>query len=118
MRSALDIIIRPIITEKSNDELGLGKYTFEVAKDATKTEIRQAVEQLFQVKVKDVNTIVMEGKKKRHGVHLGKRPDWKKAIVRIDTNPKPEVFMEKGGKERLTGKKYKDSIEEFGGAQA
>ena len=118
MRNALDIIIKPIVTEKSNDELGIGKYTFEVVKDATKTEIRQAVEQLFQVKVKDVNTLIMEGKKKRHGVHVGKRPDWKKAIVRIDTNPKPEIFKEKGGKERLAAKKYKDSIEEFGGVQA
>ncbi len=118
MRKPQDIIIRPIVTEKSNDELGIGKYTFEVAKDATKTEIKQAVEQLFQVKVMKVNTMVVLGKKKRHGVHEGKRPDWKKAIVRIDTNPTPETYLEKGGKERVTAKKYKDSIEEFGGVQA
>jgi len=118
MRNPEDIIVRPIITEKSNDELGIGKYTFEVVKNATKTEIRSAVEQLFQVKVLQVNTVSMPGKTKRRGVHVGKTPDWKKAIVRIDTNPKPEIFLEKGGKERITAKKYKDSIEEFGGVQA
>lgn len=118
MRNAEDIIIRPIITEKSNDGVALGKYTFEVAKDATKIEIKKAVEELFQVKVLDVNTMVMLGKQKRHGVHVGKRPDWKKAIVRIDTNPKPEIYLEKGGKERLSSRKYKDNIEHFGGVQA
>lgn len=118
MRTPEDIIIRPIITEKSNDELGIGKYTFEVVKNATKTEIRSAVEQLFQVKVLAVNTVSMPGKTKRRGVHTGKTPDWKKAVVRIDTNPKPEIFLDKGGKERLSGKKYKDNIEEFGGVQA
>ncbi len=118
MRSPEDIIIRPIITEKSNDELGIGKYTFEVVRDATKTEIKQAVERLFEVKVKKVNTMIVQGKTKRRGVHEGKRPDWKKAIVRIDTNPTPETYLEKGGKERVTTRKYKDSIEEFGGVQA
>ena len=118
MRSPQDILIRPITTEKSHDELEIGKYTFEVAKDATKTEIKQAVEQVFQVKVKSVNTLINEGKKVRHGVHQGKRPDWKKAIVRIDTDPKPETYLEKGGVERLNNKKYKDNIEEFGGAKA
>ena len=117
MRTPEDIIIRPIITEKSNDELAIGKYTFEVVKNATKTEIRSAVEQLFQVKVEKVNTVSMPGKTKRRGVHVGKTPDWKKAIVKIDTNPKPEIFLEKGGKERLSSKKFKDSIEEFGGVQ-
>lgn len=118
MRSPEDILIRPIVTEKSNDEVNIGKYTFEVVKDATKTEIKQAVEKIFQVKVMKVNTMVMLGKNKRQGVHQGKRPDWKKAIVRIDTNPAPETYLEKGGKERIATKKYKNSIEEFGGVQA
>lgn len=118
MRDPQDIIIRPIVTEKSNDELAIGKYTFEVAKDATKTEIRQAVEKLFDVKVLKVNTINVLGKKKRMGVHQGKRPDWKKAIVRIDIDPKPVTYLEKGSKERTTTRKYKDSIEQFGGVQA
>jgi large subunit ribosomal protein L23 len=118
MNNPQDIIIRPIITEKSNDELALGKYTFQVAKTATKTQIKQAVEQLFQVKVLDVNTMQVLGKNKRVGVHLGKKPDWKKAIVRIDTNPKADTFLEKGKKEKVNNKKYKDSIEEFSGVQA
>lgn len=118
MRRPEDIIIKPVITEKSNEEIAQGKYTFKVAKDATKTEIRQAVEQLFQVKVKKVNTINVPGKKKRVGVHEGKRSDWKKAIVRIDTDPKPVTYLEKGGVERVTTRRYKDSIEEFGGVQA
>lgn len=118
MKNPHDIIMRPIITEKSNDEIGVGKYTFEVAKNATKTEIKLAVEQLFQVKVMKVNTMIVLGKKKRMGVHQGKKPDWKKAIVRIDTDIKPETYFEKGGKERVSSRKYKDTIEEFQGAQA
>jgi len=118
MRSPHDIIIRPIITEKSNEEIATGKYTFEVVKNATKTEIRQAVEQLFQVKVLRVNTMNFLGKKKRQGVHQGKRPDWKKAIVKIDIAPRPETFLEKGAKEKVTNRKYKDSIEQFSGVQA
>jgi len=117
MRSPEDIIIRPYITEKSNAEIAGGKYTFIVDVNATKTEIRKAVEELFQVRVLQVNTINYEGKIKRMGVHTGPRPDWKKAIVRIDLNPKPVTYLAKGGKEASTVKKYKTSIEEFGVAQ-
>ncbi|MFZ5987323.1 MAG: 50S ribosomal protein L23 [Bacillota bacterium] len=117
MRAAEDIIKRPFITEKSNAEIANGKYTFEVAVDATKVEIKQAVEKLFQVKVLKVNTINFEGKQKRMGVHQGYRPDWKKAIVKIDLNPKPVTYLAKGGKEVPTAKKYKTSIEEFGVTQ-
>jgi len=117
MRAAEDIIIRPHITEKSNMEVMNGKYTFIVDVNATKTEIRQAVEKLFNVKVLKVNTINCEGKVKRMGVHQGPRPDWKKAIVKIDTNPKPVKYLTKGGKESTTTKKYKTSIEEFGATQ-
>ncbi|HEX9062549.1 MAG TPA: 50S ribosomal protein L23 [Clostridia bacterium] len=108
MRSPEDIIKRPIITEKSNDQIADGKYTFEVDIKATKIEIRKAVESLFQVKVLNVNTMNLEGKKKRMGVHLGKRPDWKKAIVKIDLDPKPSAH---------SNRKYKNNIEEFGVAQ-
>jgi len=117
MKLPEDIIIRPYITEKSNAEIAGGKYTFIVDANATKTEIKTAVEKLFQVKVLQVNTINYEGKIKRMGVHTGPRPDWKKAIVKIDLNPKPETYLAKGGKEVVTNKKYKTSIEEFGVAQ-
>lgn len=110
-----DIIIRPIVTEKSNNELQAGKYTFEVAKKATKIQIANAVETLFNVKVLRVNTISMKGKEKRVGVHVGKTSDWKKAIVTIDTNPTEETYLGKGGKVVKVAKKYKDSIEEFMG---
>ena len=95
-----DIILRPIITEKSSSDVQEGKYTFEVAKNANKIQIATAVEKLFEVKVLNVNTMNVLGKEKRVGAHLGKTSNWKKAIVKIDTNP--------------TDKKYKDSIEAFG----
>jgi len=117
MRSYEDIIIKPYITEKSNAEIAEGKYTFIVDPRATKTEIKIAVEKLFNVKVLKVNTINYEGKYRRQGYHEGKKPDWKKAIVKIDTNPKQEVYFEKGGKQVTTNKKYKTSIEEFGSVQ-
>ena len=111
-----DIIIKPIITEKSNDGLQDGKYTFKVNKKATKVDIARAVEALFEVKVINVNTITVKGKEKRVGAHQGKTPDWKKAIVTIDTNPEDKKYLAKGGKETKISKKYKDSIEEFMGA--
>lgn len=114
MRTAQDIIVRPIITERSNTDSTIGKYTFQVDKDSTKTEIRQAVEKLFKVKVLKVNTTNYDGKAKRQGVHVGKTPSWKKAVVTIDTNPKASVFLVKGGKTTSAAKKYKNAIEEFG----
>lgn len=117
MRAAEDIIKRPYITEKSNAEIANGKYTFIVDVKATKTEIRHAVEKLFQVKVLQVNTVKYEGKQKRMGVHEGNRPDWKKAVVKIDTDPKPVTYLTDGGKTTTTTKKYKSSIEEFGATQ-
>ena len=94
MKLAEDIIKKPFITEKSNIEVAEGKYTFVVDKNATKTEIKKAVEKLFQVKVLKVNTLNFKGKRKRMGVHEGQRPDWKKAIVKIDTDPKPVTYIE------------------------
>ena len=111
-----EIIIAPIVTEKSNNELQQGKYTFEVNKKATKVEIAKAVEKLFEVKVLKVNTMTIKGKKKRVGYHVGKTSDWKKAIVTIDTNPSEATYLAKGGKEVKATKKFKDSIEEFMGA--
>lgn len=111
-----EIIVKPIITEKSNMGLEEGKYTFQVAKKATKVQIAKAVEALFNVKVTSVNTMIVKGKEKRVGAHSGRRPDWKKAIVTIDTNPAEEKYLAKGGKEVKLDKKYKDSIDEFMGA--
>lgn len=117
MKHYEDIIIRPYITEKSNLQVAEGKYTFIVDPKANKTEIKKAVEKLFNVKVLKVNTVNYKGKNKRLGVHEGKRPDWKKAIVKIDTDPKPEAYLAKDGKVVSSNKKYKDSIDEFGAIQ-
>ena len=106
-----EIIIAPVVTEKSNDELQEGKYTFKVNKKATKVEIAKAVEKLFEVKVVKVNTMNVDGKTKRVGYHVGKTSDWKKAIVTIDTNPADQKYIGKGGKEVKVSKKYNDSIE-------
>ena len=111
-----EIIIAPVVTEKSNDELQQGKYTFKVNKNATKVEIAKAVEKLFEVRVLKVNTMTVKGKEKRVGAHTGMTPDWKKAIVTIDTNPSEKTYLAKGGKEVKVSKKYKDSIDEFMGA--
>lgn len=111
-----EIIIKPVVTEKSNDELQQGKYTFEVNKKATKVQIANAVEKLFEVKVLKVNTMTVKGKTKRVGYHVGKTSDWKKAIVTIDTELSEKTYLGKGGKEVKMSKKYKDSIDEFMGA--
>ena len=113
---AEEIIIKPIVTEKSSDGLQEGKYTFKVNKKATKVEIAKAVEKLFEVKVLNVNTMTVKGKEKRVGAHTGMTPDWKKAIVTIDTNPGDKTYLGKGGKEVKISKKYKESIDEFMGA--
>jgi len=117
MRMNEDIILKPYITEKSNIEAASGKYTFVVAYDATKIEVRNAVEALFNVKVLAVNTMKYDGKIKRMGVHSGPTSRWKKAIVKIDTDPKADTYLAKGGKPVSTGKKYKSEIEDFGYVQ-
>ena len=111
-----EIIIAPVVTERSNDGLQMGKYTFKVNKKATKVEIAKAVEKLFEVKVLKVNTMNVSGKTKRVGKSVGKTSDWKKAIVTIDTNPGSTNYLAKGGKETKVNKKFKDSIEQFMGA--
>ena len=91
---AHDIIIRPIISEASMAGVGNKVYTFEVARDATKISIRKAVEEVFKVKVVKVNTINMKPKEKRMGVHVGRRSDRKKAIVRLTEKSKVIEFFE------------------------
>lgn len=91
MKTARDIIIKPIITEKSMDNSALNKYTFQVAKTANKVEIRNAIKEIFGATVTKVNTISMRGKMKRQGRYEGKRPDWKKAIVTIAAGQKLEI---------------------------
>ena len=110
---AEDIILAPVVTEKSSSDMQEGKYTFKVAKKATKIEIKNAVEKLFEVKVLKVNTMTVQGKEKRVGVHQGRTSDWKKAIVTIDTNASQMKYLGKGGKEVKVSKKYNDSISEF-----
>ncbi len=92
MREARDIIIKPIISEKSYDLTELQKYTFKVDKRSTKPEIRRAIEEIFGVNVTAVNTINMKGKPKRQGVNTGHRPNWKKAIVTLVEGQSIEVF--------------------------
>ena len=111
-----EVIIRPVITEKSNDEMQAGKYTFEVNKKATKVDIAKAIEKIFEVKVLNVNTMIVKGKVKRVRYKEGKTSDWKKAIVTIDTNPSEKTYLAKGGKAVKVSKKYKDAIDEFMGA--
>ena len=94
MKMAQDIIIKPIITEASMDNLAAKKYTFKVANDATKPEIAKAVEELFGVKVACVNTISMKKKPKRLGVHAGYTSEWKKAIVTLTADSKTIEFFD------------------------
>ena len=89
---ARDILIRPIVTEKSTALMKQGKYTFRVPLAATKIQIRQAVEQIFEVKVQAVNTMRYEGKLKRMGRTQGRRSDWKKAVVTLKPGEAIELF--------------------------
>ena len=92
MTNLRDVLIRPLITEKSNTGMQENKYTFIVPLNANKVEIRQAVEAVFKVKVLDVNTIRVMGKIKRMGKYSGKRPDVKKAIVKVAPGQRIEFF--------------------------
>ncbi|MCL2545924.1 MAG: 50S ribosomal protein L23 [Oscillospiraceae bacterium] len=94
MKSSYDIIIKPIITEKSMSGAEDKKYVFQVARDANKIEIKRAVEEIFSVKVLSVNTLNMMGKEKRMGVHVGRRSAFKKAIVRLTPASKGIEFFE------------------------
>ncbi|MDK2799006.1 MAG: large subunit ribosomal protein [Clostridiales bacterium] len=94
MRDAHDIIIRPIISEQSMEQTADRKYTFVVALDANKIEIKKAIEEIFGVKVEKVTTSRVLGKIKRMGMHSGKRPDWKKAVVKLTEDSKTIEFFE------------------------
>ena len=94
MKSPYDIIIRPVLTEKSYDGMADKKYAFEVAINANKTEIKQAVETIFGVKVESVNTMRIEGKMKRQGRTQGRRPERKKAYVKLTEGSKTIEFFE------------------------
>ena len=117
MKSPYDVIIKPIITEKTMAITEEGKYTFVVAPDAEKPEIKAAAEKLFGVKVTGVNVANYDGKTKRLRNKPGKTASFKKAVVTIDTEGAEESYTGKGGKAVKTGKKYKTSIEEFGFGQ-
>lgn len=101
MKAPQDIILTPVITERSVDGMATGKYTFRVAKNANKVEIAKAAEALFDVEVVKVNTMNYAGKSKRVGLHVGKKPSFKKAVITINQEP--------------ADKKRKGSIEFFDG---
>ena len=89
MKTAYDIIIRPIITEQSMEDLDIKKYAFEVDKRANKIEIAKAVEEIFGVKVIKVTTLNVNGKAKRTGAYpMGKTASWKKAVVKLSADSK------------------------------
>ena len=91
---AVDVIIKPILSEKSYADIANKRYTFKVAKDANKVEIKKAVEELFGVKVRQVNTSNVNGKLKRQGKTQGYTSDWKKAIVTLTDDSKSIEFFD------------------------
>ena len=94
MRDARDVILAPVITEKSMEATMSKKYTFKVAKDAEKIEIAKAIEEIFGVKVQKVNTVSVRGRKRRQGLYVGYTPSWKKAIVTLTPDSKSIEFFE------------------------
>jgi large subunit ribosomal protein L23 len=93
MKDARDIIIAPIISENTMEQMQeYNTYTFKVAKNANKVEIRNAVEEIFSVNVIKVNTMNVRGKKRRLGFHVGKKPDWKKALVKLVEDDEIEIY--------------------------
>lgn len=94
MRNPRDIIIKPVITEESMDNMAYDKYTFVVDKRATKPEIKSAIEEIFEVEVKKVNTMNVPGKLKRMGMNQGMTKNWKKAIVTLTEESDSIEFFE------------------------
>jgi large subunit ribosomal protein L23 len=86
------VLIRPVVSEKSYEQIQTNQYTFRVHKDAHKTQIRQAVEELFEVKVERVNVVKVQPKPKRRGNIKGVKPGWKKAIVQLRQGDSIEIF--------------------------
>ena len=96
MKTTRDVIIRPVVSEKSYAGLERNAYTFLVASDANKTEIKEAVQQIWNVHVVEVNTMNRRGKIKRTRLGQGKRPDQKRAVVRLAAGDTIEIFETKG----------------------
>jgi large subunit ribosomal protein L23 len=94
MKNPRDLIKRPVITERTSDFMEQRKYVFEVDLKANKTQIKQAIEQIFKVKVVNVNTLRMPAKPKRYGKHSGYTSEWKKAIVQLSADSKPLEYFE------------------------
>ena len=90
--NARDVVIAPVVSEKSYSLIEDNKYSFRVHAKAHKTQIRQAVEELFDVKVEGVNIVKVQSKPKRRGVSRGTRPGWKKAIVQLRAGDRIEIF--------------------------
>ena len=86
------VLLRPVISEKSYEQITQNKYTFKVHQDAHKTQVRQAVEELFDVTVVSVNILKVQPKPKRRGTRRGVRPGWKKAVVQIRKGEEIEIF--------------------------
>ncbi len=87
------VIVRPVISEKSYELMAANKYTFRVHPDAHKTQVRQAVEELFGVKVENVNVLKVQPKPKRRGLIKGRKPGWKKAIVQVREGDSIPIFQ-------------------------
>jgi large subunit ribosomal protein L23 len=94
MKDPRDIIKRPVITERTADMMSSNKYVFEVDMRANKTEVKDAIQRIFDVKVVNVNTMRVKGKPKRVGKYSGYRSDWKKAIVQLSEDSKALEFFE------------------------
>ncbi len=94
MKNVYDIILKPVVTEASVADMAARKYTFRVANDANKVEIKNAAEQIFGVKVEKVTTITMKRKPKRVGYHYGYTSEWKKAIVKLTEDSKTIEFFD------------------------
>jgi large subunit ribosomal protein L23 len=87
-----EVLLAPVVSEKSYAQIAERKYTFKVHKNAHKTQVRQAVEELFEVEVQSVNIVKVQPKPKRRGVTKGTRPGWKKAIVQLREGNTIEIF--------------------------
>ena len=87
-----EVLLAPVVSEKSYGMIGERKYTFKVHQDAHKTQVRQAVEELFDVTVTDVRILTVQSKPKRRGPSRGRRPGWKKAIVELQPGDRIELF--------------------------
>jgi large subunit ribosomal protein L23 len=87
-----EVLLAPVVSEKSYGMIGERKYTFKVHQDAHKTQVRQAVEELFEVKVEKVNILKVQPKPKRRGTFRGTRPGWKKAVVQLRVGETIEIF--------------------------